>query len=96
MQGFMNPIHFLFLWSRFKIINWLVLIIPLLWALDNIFKFNQYFVALWDFEIFALYLLWLLKLNPEKVVKRVFLFSLILITFVQMYWDICPKMFPIN
>jgi hypothetical protein len=91
MHGFMHPLHYLFLWSRFKLIKWLVIIVPTWFMIDNIFKFEQYFVAFWDFEILSVYFLWLMGLEKEIVVKRVFLFSLPLITFCQIFWDICPK-----
>jgi len=90
MHGVMHPLHFLLLKSRFNIVRKLVFVIPIWWGIDNVIQYKQYFTAFWDFEIFSTYFGWALGYDKETVVKRVFLASLPLITWAQIYWDVCP------
>lgn len=91
MHGFMHPLSFIMFTRKQKWIRLGVFVIPTIWALNNLFLYKQFFVAFWDVEIFLVYFFWWIGKNKETVVKRIFMISLPLNTFAQMYWDVCPK-----
>ena len=91
MHGFMHPLSFILLSSKKKWIRLGVFVIPALWAINNIILYKQFFVAFWDIEIFSVYFFWWIGKNKELVVKRIFMISLPMNTFAQMYWDVCPE-----
>jgi len=91
MHGIVNPVSFFLLTRKSILLRLGVFAVPGFWMVVNFFLYDLRLVALWDAEICSLYLLWLLGYDKQKVVKRVLLVSLPLVTFAQMYWDVCPR-----
>ena len=90
LHGVVSPISF-YLYTRKSFwVRMLVFAVPFGFLLDNIFIYQQWFVAFWDVEIICVYLFWLLGFEKQMVVQKLFLFSLPIITFLQMHWAICP------
>ncbi len=90
LHGIVSPVSF-YLYTRKPM--WIrlgVFFVPGAFLLDNMILYKQWFVAFWDVEILCVYLFWMLGFDKQTVVQKVLLFSLPVITFLQMYWPICP------
>jgi len=90
LHGIVSPLSF-YLYTRKSL--WLrlgVFAVPGAFLLDNLLLYKQWFVAFWDVEILCVYLFWMLGFDKQNVVRKVLLFSLPIITFLQMHWPICP------
>ena len=90
LHGVVSLISF-FLYTRKSV--WIrlgVFAVPFAFLVDNVLVYRQWFVAFWDVEILCVYLFWMLGFDKQMVVQKVLLFSLPLITFLQMHWPICP------
>lgn len=90
LHGIVSPASF-FLYTRKPL--WIrlgVFVVPGAFLIDNLLLYQQWFVAFWDVEILCVYLFWMLGFEKGSVVQKVLLASLPLITFLQMYWPICP------
>ena len=90
MHGIMHPFNFFLITRKSKLVRLCVFIVPVWWGLDNLYK-GLYFTAWWDMEIFLVYFLWALGFDKRQVVQKIFLFSLPIISFAQMFWDVCPR-----
>lgn len=90
LHGVVSPISFLLYTRKSRWLRLGVFAVPFAFLLDNLLLYRQWFVAFWDVEILCVYLFWMLGFDKQMVVQKVLLFSLPVITFLQMHWPICP------